>query len=89
MERTQRESRKQLVSPERRYMRLQVVGMSFGLSILPAIILACMFNLGAFVGQIATLLFVVGCAFFFFGLVGRQELKEQKGRETNGDDEQN
>jgi len=77
------------VNAERKYIRLEVVGMSFGLSILPAIILACMFNLGAFTGQIATLLFVVGCVFFFFGLVGRQELKEQREREINGDDERN
>jgi len=85
MERTQRESRKHAMNPEDMYIRLEVVGMSFGLSILPAIILACMLNLGAFIGQIVTLLFVVGCVLFFFGLVGRQELKGERGDKTDND----
>jgi len=80
---SQRESRKHPVNPEGKYIRLQVVGMSFGLSILPAMMLADMFNLGAFIGQIVVLLFVVGWVFFCFGLVGRQELKEQREREAN------
>jgi len=74
METSQRKNHSNSVNLKRKYIRLQVVGMSFGLSILPAIMLAYMFNLGAFAGQIATLLAVVGCVFFFFGLVGRQEL---------------
>jgi len=57
--------------------------MSFGLSIPPAMMLAYMFNLGAFVGQIATLLAVVGGVFFAFGLVGRQELREQREQEAD------
>ena len=82
---SQRESRKHPVNPEGKYIRLQVVGMSFGLSILPAMMLACMFNLDVSVGQIAALLFVVGCVFFSFGLVGRQKLREQRERENDSD----
>jgi len=57
--------------------------MSFGLSILPAMMLAYMFNLGTFAGQIATLLAVVGGVFFAFGLVGRQELRDQREQEAD------
>jgi len=44
--------------------------------------LAYMFNLGAFAGQIATLLAVVGCVFFSFGLVGRQELAAKRNQDS-------
>jgi len=57
--------------------------MAFGLSILPAMMLAYMLNLGDFIGQIATLLAVVGGVFFAFGLVGRQELREQGEQEAD------
>ena len=79
---TQGKNHSNSVNPKRKYIRLQVVGMSFGLSILPAIMLAYMFNLGAFAGQIATLLAVVGCVFFSFGLVGRQELAAKRNQDS-------
>jgi hypothetical protein len=53
-------------------------GLSFWLAILPGIILADMFNLSAIISQISVLLFVIGSVFFFFGLIGRQELAERK-----------
>lgn len=83
MEPTQGKNRSNSVNPERKYIRLQVVGMSFGLSILPAIMLAYMFNLDSFISQITAILFVVGCIFFFSGLVGRQELAVKQKEETS------
>jgi hypothetical protein len=83
----QGKGRRHPVNPERKCLWLMTAGMSFWLSILPAIILAEMFNLDAFIGigQIAVLLFVAGCVFFSFGLVGRQELAEQRRHQNNED----
>lgn len=78
VETIQKESRCNTVNPERKYIRLQVVGMSFWLSIPVAMMLAIMFGLDSITGQISALLFVVGCVFFSFGLVGRQELAEKR-----------
>ena len=82
MEPTERKNRDNSINPERKYIRLQVVGMSFGLSIPPAMVLTDMFNLTAYIAQISALLFVVGCVFFFFGLVGRQGLVEKRRNAT-------
>lgn len=78
MEPTQGKSRNNSVNAGRKYLHLQVIGMSFWLSIPVAIMLAAMFRLDAIIGQIATLLFVAGSVFFSFGLVGRQELAEKR-----------
>ena len=87
METTQRESRKHQVNPERKYIRLQEIGLSFWLSIPVAMMLAAMFALNTIIGQIAVLLFIVGCIFFSFGSVGREELKEQREAQNNGDND--
>lgn len=73
VETIQRKGGSNPVNDYRKYIRLMTVGMSFWLSILPALLLAEYFGITAY-GQIATLLGVVGCVFFFFGLIGRQEL---------------
>jgi len=66
------------VNHERRYIHLQVVGMSFWLSILPSIILAEMFGLEALIGRIIVGLYVIGAILFCWGLVGRRELREKQ-----------
>lgn len=64
------------VKDRRKCIRLMTVGMSFWLSILPALALAEYFGITAY-GQIATLLGLIGCAFFFAGLIERQELENK------------
>jgi len=53
------------VGLRRRYLRLMTTGMALWLSILPAMLLAEYFGITCY-AQIATLLGVVGCVFFFF-----------------------
>lgn len=79
---TQRANRDNKVNPDRKNIRLMTTGMSICLSIFPAIILAEMFDLRAYISIISVLLAVIGGVFFFSGLVGRQELAAKR-REAN------
>lgn len=82
MESAQRESRKHPVNPERKYIRLQTVGMSFVLAWPVAMMLAAMYSLEFWIPHISVLLIIIGTAFFSTGHIGRQELKEQREREA-------
>jgi hypothetical protein len=73
-----RESRKDRVNPARKYIRLQIVGMAFGLAIPVMAILAGMYGFDRFVPQIAVLMLVIAVVIFGIGDIGRQELKERK-----------
>lgn len=70
---------------KRKYIRLMTVGMSFWLAILPGLVLAEMFGLTCY-AQIAVLLSLAGCVFFFFGLIGRQELPVEREPDENTTD---
>lgn len=72
METTERESCKHSVNPERKYIRLQEVGLSFVLASPVAAILASMFDLDVLVPGILTLLIMIGIAFFSAGHIGRK-----------------
>jgi len=73
------------VNPERKYIRLQEVGLAFCLSILPAIMLADMLGLGRFTAQIIVGLIIIGAVFFSFGLNGREELAKQREAQHRND----
>ena len=77
MERGQRKDSQDGVSPElRKYIRIQIAGMSIFLSWLPAIMLADMYGLTYAVPQISVLLPMVALVVFLIGTVGKQEFKE-------------
>jgi hypothetical protein len=86
METTQRESHKHPVNPERRYIRLQEIGLSHFFAWPVAIMVAAMFGFDFWVPHISVLLITLSVVFFSAGHVGRQKLKEQRERETNSDD---
>ena len=85
METAQRKSCKHSVNPERKYIRLQEIGLSHILAGPVAILVAAMFGFDFWIPHISVLLTMVGVAFFSAGHIGRQELKKQKERETNSD----
>lgn len=82
MESAQGKSSKHQVNLLRRYIRFQEVGLAFFLSSPVAIMVAVMYGFEYLIPQIWVLMWAIGSIIFFIGHVGRQELKEQKERET-------
>lgn len=79
MGRNAREGRKdKVVNPERRYIRLQEIGMSCWLSWPVALMLADMYDLHRFMGIITVLLLYIGVVIFAIGHYGRQELRARE-----------
>ena len=78
MDTTGRESRKDRVNPARKYIRLQTIGMAFGLAIPVMVILAGMYGFDRFVPQIAVLMLMIAVVVFAIGDIGRQGLKERQ-----------
>ena len=77
-----RDAKKAKVSnPERRYMRIQELGLAVFVSLPVAMMLAIRYGLDYAIPQISVLLLFIALIIFFIGLVGRQELKE---RNTGG-----
>jgi hypothetical protein len=70
-------SRHPLTPEKRRYLRFMQVGLSFWLAILPAMMLAAMYNLYQIMTIVPVFLYIIGSLIFFIGYVGRQELKER------------
>lgn len=85
-ERTERENRKGGVNPERKYIRLQEIGLAFFLSWPVAMMVADMYDLQYIIPVMSVLLVYIGVTIFCIGHVGRQELKEQRERETMSND---
>lgn len=72
-------------SPElRKYIRIQIVGMSIFLSWPVAICFAEYFRLNINLGQLSVLMIMVAVVVFCVGLVGRQELKAQEKKDSTG-----
>lgn len=86
MERGQTKDSKDGVSPElRKCIRIQTIGMAIFLSWPVAMILADMYGLRTIIPVMSVLMILVAWVVFCIGLVGRQELKEQREREIDGD----
>lgn len=80
MEGTEKEDRSDKVAEERKYLRIQYVGMGIFLSWPVAMVLAAMYGLDAIIPAMSVLLIMVAVIIFAIGHVGRQELKEQSRR---------
>lgn len=78
METTPKANNKHKVSPERKYIRLQIVGLAFICAWPVAMILAAMFGIsGRVIFQVSVLQVYGGIAFLCAGHIGQQELKKK------------
>ena len=78
MGRTGREDRKDKVNPERRYIRLQEIGMACWLSWPVALMLMDMYDLHRLMAVVSVLLLYIGVIIFAIGHVGRQEFRARE-----------
>ena len=78
METTPRESHKYAIRPERKYIRLQEIGLAHWLAWPTAMMLAAMYGLQHIIPVMSVLLLMVGVIIFAIGYVGRQELRERE-----------
>ena len=81
METTQKPGHKNGVSPEQKYIRIQITGMAIFLSWLPAVMLADMYGLRYIIPHLSVLILIISAFVFSFGTVGKQELRERNTRE--------
>lgn len=77
MDETHRENRSDKVALERRYLRVQYIGMGIFLSWPVAIQLTGYFGVRIALDMLSVLMVTVAVVVFAIGHVGRQELKEQ------------
>lgn len=78
METTERDNRKDKVTPVRKYIRLQEIGMAHWLVWPVAMILADMYDLQTIIPIMSVLLIYIGVVIFAIGHVGRQEFNERE-----------
>lgn len=86
---TNQGSQRKISSPQldpelQKYIRIQTAGMAIFLSWPVAMMLAAMYGLDGIIPAISVVMIMVAMIIFFIGLVGRQELKEQRDKETKG-----
>ena len=85
METAGRESRKHPVNPERKYIRLQEIGMAHWLTWPVAMMLADMYHVQHIIPIMSVLLIYIGVVIFAIGYVGRQKLREQGQGQVDSD----
>ena len=72
--------KRKAINPERRYIRVQEVGLAVFLSWPVAIMLATRYELNGIIPAMSVLMMMAALIIFFIGLVGRQELRERETR---------
>lgn len=70
--------KRKAINPERRYIRIQEIGLAVFLSWPVAMVLTDKYELNCIIPAMSVLMVMSAMIIFFIGLVGRQELKERR-----------